>query len=715
MPRFFVALAHTDNIACFTGMNGDETSRITNLNLFPQRLKENVLFSLSFNSHIHYSTLGQPLDPVALTLPNAHRSASPKRVFADCGAFQFRDLERPLLDGKELNADVAWGYYDRAHLKQSHEWDEILLCSPDHIVTADMSDEQASIRFEFIRENAPLFLEKCDSDSRIHAIGVIHGRTIEERIAQYEMFKSMEYEYVALGGMVPYASNVNQVLDIVAGIKDLDNPVIARESVLGRCKLDGIKLHVFGLNSPEWVRWWHRLKIDSFDGSKLSTEGAANGWYYVPNDGQGQGRDYPKRPTSVADLYHRIAVKKMAATSWKWREKPKPEQSIWDIRYREELELPHYQELLVSGENVIVNGIQTHCACPACRYLRSARCTSQRCWKSKETTEHYHAADPRMMGSTEHNMGRVAHNAFVFSWIIEQIEKLNQLADESHISSFNSWLSNWQTVKIKPLNHVLIQCSKQKSIQPQSNLVWEAAKRLEDWNTAWQSSSTEEKASKLYLGRSIKNEIELINSTQDAQGYIISAGAGLVGFCETIPSYEATFNQGHGPMPEQWRNLPHGGLENLKVGEHDQIVSFASPTYHRALKHDPRFPELASKFVVASTSPLASNPNVTAIQVHPRLSELLKIADLDLNSELLRLYLKGGQDLIEQLNKECDELPPREEKPSVSDEELEELVKSLSSISNITKVVAHLRHCVGISASYERIRETVMKVRLARN
>ena len=168
-------------------------------------------------------------------------------------------------------------------------------------------------------------------------------------------------------------------------------------------------------------------------------------------------------------------------------------------------------------------------------------------------------------------------------------------------------------------------------------------------------------------------------------------------------------------MPKQWQNLPHGGLENLKVGEHDQIVSFASPAYHRALKHDPRFPELASKFVVTSTSPLASNPNVSVIQVHPRLSELLKIADIDLNSELLRLYLKGGQDLIEQLNKECDELPPREEKPSVSDEELEELVKSLPSISNIAKVVAHLRHGVGISASYERIREAVLRVRSARD
>ena len=56
--------------------------------------------------------------------------------------------------------------------------------------------------------------------------------------------------------------------------------------ILARCRDDGIKLHVFGLNSPEWVRWWYRLGINSFDGSKLSTEGAANGWYYVANDGK---------------------------------------------------------------------------------------------------------------------------------------------------------------------------------------------------------------------------------------------------------------------------------------------------------------------------------------------------------------------------------------------------------------------------------------------
>ena len=54
-----------------------------------------------------------------------------------------------------------------------------------------------------------------------------------------------------------------------------------------------------------------------------------------------------------------------------------------------------------------------------------------------------------MMGSTEHNMGRVAHNAFVFSWIIEQIIRLNKLADESEITDANAWLLNWKTIEVE--------------------------------------------------------------------------------------------------------------------------------------------------------------------------------------------------------------------------------------------------------------------------
>ena len=169
-------------------------------------------------------------------------------MFADCGAFQFRHLEKPKLGDVDLDYNIAWNYYEKKHVNAPHQWSEILLCSPDHIVTEGMRDEQVAGRFEFIRKNASPFLEKCNAQSRVSAVGVIHGRTIEERQEQYKMFKSMGYKYVALGGMVPYSTKQEQVLDIIAGIKAVENPVIAKGSFLARCRADGIKLHVFGLN-----------------------------------------------------------------------------------------------------------------------------------------------------------------------------------------------------------------------------------------------------------------------------------------------------------------------------------------------------------------------------------------------------------------------------------------------------------------------------------
>jgi len=427
IPKFFVAVAHTDNVACFLDEWAKEKKRVSNINLFPSSLRENLLFSMSFDSTIHYDTMLDKLDPIGNTDELMKQHLYPRRMFADCGAFQFRELPRPLLGDVELNYNIAWNYYEKKHVQAKHRWSEILLCSPDHIITEDMDDEETQNRYEFIKENAAPFLEKSKSDARVFAVGVIHGRNIEERKKQYEMFKSMGYEYVALGGMVPYSTKQAQVLEIVAGIKDTEAPFINPESILGRCRKDGIKLHIFGLNSPEWVRWWHRLQVDSFDGSKLSTEGAANGWYYIPNDGKGKGRDMPLNPINVSQLYQRIAVKKMGATDWEWTE---------------------HKGLLKPIVPFTEKGVDTTCDCPACQYLKSSRCTSPRCWFKKVEQDKHHVSDPRMMGSTEHNMGRVAHNAFVFSWLIEQIQRLNTLADENEITEENSWLLNWSTIGV---------------------------------------------------------------------------------------------------------------------------------------------------------------------------------------------------------------------------------------------------------------------------
>jgi hypothetical protein len=426
-PVFFVALAHTDTLAYFSSKENPERLRVSNLNLLPSSMTENLLFSMSFDSAIHYNTMPSNLDPMANS--EALSNVLPKRLFADCGAFQFRESDTPILAGGTLlDYNVAWEYYSNKHLKGNLPWEEVLLCSPDHIVMADMSDEEVKLRFGFIKENAGPFLELSKSDSRVTAVGVIHGRTDEERINQYEMFKGLGYQYVALGGMVPYSSKHDIALRIVAGIEDSSNPIIDPNSILGRCRGDGIKLHIFGLNSPEWCRWWYRLNVDSFDGSKLSTEGAANGWYWVCKDNKYPGREHPEKPSSVSELYHRIAVKKMGAESWKW-----------------ELQ----NGILKPNVPQTESGVDTSCDCSACQYLKSARCTSDRCWYWKSNSECRHTCDPRMMGSTEHNMGRVAHNAHVYSWLVEQIVRLNEMASQSNLQGDDEWLKNWTTIEVR--------------------------------------------------------------------------------------------------------------------------------------------------------------------------------------------------------------------------------------------------------------------------
>ena len=427
VPQFFVALAHTDTIAYFSEGESPDRIRVSNLNIFPSEMKENLLFSMSFDPTIHYETMQSKLDPFGVT--KGLSKSAPRRLFADCGAFQFRNSSEPILDdGTTLDAGVAWEYYSAKHLNSGFEWEEVLLCSPDHIITVDMTDEEVNNRFKFIEKNAGPFLDLSKQDTRVSAIGVIHGRTDEERIQQYEMFKSVGYRYVALGGMVPYSSKHDVALRIVAGIENPTEPKISSDSILGRCRKDGVKLHIFGLNSPEWCRWWYRLNIDSFDGSKLSTEGAANGWYWVAKDGGLPGREYPEQPSTVSELYHRIAVKKMGAEDW-----------IWNM----------HGSVLVPEVPLTMNQVDTSCNCSACQYLKSARCTSDRCWYWKNNSESRHVCDPRMMGSTEHNMGRVAHNAHVYYWLIEQISRLRKLADESEIDVENQWLNNWTTIEVE--------------------------------------------------------------------------------------------------------------------------------------------------------------------------------------------------------------------------------------------------------------------------
>ena len=208
-----------------------------------------------------------------------------------------------------------------------------------------------------------------------------------------------------------------------------------------------------------------------------------------------------------------------------------------------------------------------------------------------------------------------------------------------------------------------------------------------------------------------KEEFEFISQTAGVEGYIISAGAGLAKLNDKIPSYESTFSNGHGPHYSQWHQLPLGGLSKINPKDGDVIVSFAAPNYHRAIKADPKFGKLSSKFVVANTSPLSSCQDVTSVEIHPRTAEFLKVAYIDLNSELLNQYLIGGIKRLEEIYQGCEKLPSMQQRRTISDEDLFALIESFESISSITNSVKYIRHTLGISASYERIRDVIHQLR----
>ena len=68
---------------------------------------------MSFDSAIHYETMTHDLDPKGYINGLKKEFIFPKRMFADCGAFQFRDLPKPKLGDVELDYKVAWDYYEK--------------------------------------------------------------------------------------------------------------------------------------------------------------------------------------------------------------------------------------------------------------------------------------------------------------------------------------------------------------------------------------------------------------------------------------------------------------------------------------------------------------------------------------------------------------------------------------------------------------------------
>ena len=404
MAHFFPALAHSDNIGYFDIDNKRNLMSIRKL--MPPAMSKQFLTSLSFDESIHYASFKQE-DVIASQISNNNDI---HRVFVDCGAFHYAKEKTPkFLKGGFVNAVTAFEQYQRRHLSRGINCD-FLLCSPDHIISPDTDDKTFLQRMHFTLTSAELFIDLCRGNEQITPVGVVHGRTMEERAEATRELIKIGFDYLAFGGLVPIARNPSNVLSQLTGSNDINNVAINPESPLGIAKEKGVKTHLFGLNSPDWYRWIKRLEIDSFDGSKLSTEGAANGIIWVENE---FSLDSP--PKNASKLYQRMKIK--------------------NIKRRDLIRNGNISSFEFSEDGHLEMNNS------ALDYLMSSRCTSKKCPHGPES----HNCDPRVTGSIEHNMGRTILNSWTFDSLMR---KIDLLYEKSKTSDDKVMTENWAKIEV---------------------------------------------------------------------------------------------------------------------------------------------------------------------------------------------------------------------------------------------------------------------------
>ena len=384
MSQFFPALASTDVIGI--NSNGKRKS-VSVREWLPAGMKKKFLTSLSFDESVHYE------------------SADIEEVFIDCGAFHYFSEKIPRFKrGGYVNATSAMKHYIHRHIQRENSAKKYLVCSPDHIISPQMDDQESEIRTSWTLKVAKEFMDVCANHPGLVPVGVVHGRNMEERAFMVEEYITLGYEYIAFGGLVPLARNESVVLQQIAGITDSENPLIKPESPLGIAMLNGCRTHMFGLNSPEWYRWWKRMGVTSFDGSKLSQEGAANGIIWTLHE-----FDPLNPPVNAKSMYEKTKIKSLD------RQWAKGDDGIYI------LEVEGEQRFDTESEGW--------------RFMKENLCMNQNCKQLK----HSHRPDPRTTGSVEHNMGRMIINAHVFFELMKRIDQLVDMANNTESEKYRSW------------------------------------------------------------------------------------------------------------------------------------------------------------------------------------------------------------------------------------------------------------------------------------
>jgi len=175
-----------------------------------------------------------------------------KPMIYDCGAWSYKDDEIPPVNSEQVAALYA------AHAPAGS-----MVIAPDHML---IEGSDVEYRRAWNADQAKLFLGDCPPG--MNAMACVHGMNLDERVEHAKWLVSIGYRYIAIGGLAARASQKKLVVSWVRAIRDA---------------VPDVWLHVLGLSSPDFMKTWNEIGIQSADGSSHFKQAFTGGAFFTQN------------------------------------------------------------------------------------------------------------------------------------------------------------------------------------------------------------------------------------------------------------------------------------------------------------------------------------------------------------------------------------------------------------------------------------------------
>jgi len=175
-----------------------------------------------------------------------------KPTIYDCGAWSYRDAEIPPVNSEQ----VAAAYTEYAPVGS-------MVIAPDHML---IEGSDVDYRRQWNAEQARLFLTDCPPTMK--PMACVHGMNLDERVEHAKWLVHIGYQYIAIGGLAARASQKALVISWVRAIRDA---------------IPSVWIHVLGLSSPDYMRIWNEIGIQSADGSSHFKKAFTAGIFFSRN------------------------------------------------------------------------------------------------------------------------------------------------------------------------------------------------------------------------------------------------------------------------------------------------------------------------------------------------------------------------------------------------------------------------------------------------